>query len=320
MIDSQDSQAIGRAVIRKELQGLKALESSVGTEFQAAVKDIIKTKGHIIVVGLGKSGHIGRKIASSFASTGTPAFFLHPTEAAHGDLGMITSECLILGLSNSGESDEVNGVIDYAKTQGNRTVAITGSAQSTLAQSVDIALILPKTEEACPNKLAPTTSTTMSLALGDALCVTVMKAKGFTAEDFGKRHPAGKLGFGLQRAGDYVSRQSNDLPLVESAAPMSDVIMRMTTGGKGCVGVTDNSRLVGVITDGDLRRAMNHDIMTKTASDIMTSDPFTLSPDTRVKDAVAALTRRKIGNAFVLDDENIMGFFDLKTVLATGNV
>lgn len=315
-----DSLKIGRDVIGREAEGLVALEASLGEDFITAVETILSGGGHLIVVGLGKSGHIGRKIAASFASTGTPAFFLHPSEAAHGDLGMIRSDAVILGLSNSGESDEVNGVISYANSLGNATLAITSAVHSTLARSVNTALILPDAPEACPNNLAPTTSTTLTLALGDALCVAVMQARGFTAEDFGQRHPAGKLGFGLQRLGDYLASQTEDLPLVQSTTAMTDVILAMTSGGKGCVGVTHDERLVGIITDGDLRRAMGPDIMAQTAAGIMTTDPFALSPDMRMKDAVAAFSQRKIGNAFVLDGDEIIGLLDLKTLLATGNV
>lgn len=320
MTTRHNSLSIARSVIRKELQGLQALEDSIGAEFLTAVKTILECHGHLIVVGLGKSGHIGRKIAASFASTGTPSFFLHPTEAAHGDLGMIHRDSIVLGLSNSGESDEVNGVMTYARSLGNSTLAITGSENSALAKIVDTTMVLPDSEEACPNNLAPTTSTTLTLALGDALCVAVMEARGFTAEDFGQRHPAGKLGFGLQRLGDYIVAQSDNAPLVAPSAPMAEVIIAMTSGGKGCVGVGKDGRLVGIITDGDLRRAMGHDIMTKNAQDILTADPFTLSPDMRVKDAVTAFTQRKIGNAFVLDGTKIVGLLDLKTLLATGNV
>jgi len=320
MTDSQDSLAIGRDVIRKEIKGLEALRASMGTNFADVVQSIHQAKGYLIVVGLGKSGHIGRKIAASFASTGTPAFFLHPTEAAHGDLGMIHPDAVLLGISNSGESAEVNGVMAYAQAQGNPTIAITGSAHSTLAKAVDSALILPEAEEACPNTLAPTTSTTLTLALGDALCVAVMDARGFTAEEFGKRHPAGKLGFGLQRLSEYISSQSEELPLVPPSTPMSDVILSMTSGGKGCVGVSDETGLLGIITDGDLRRAMGPDVMEKLASNVMTSGPFTLSPDMRVKDAVTAFKTRKIGNAFIVDGANILGLLDLKTLLSTGYV
>ena len=317
---NRDSLTIGRDVIRREAEGLRALEKSLGKVFEIAVDTILSGKGHLIVVGLGKSGHVGRKIAASFASTGTPAFFLHPSEAAHGDLGMIRPGAIVLGLSNSGESSEVNGVIAYAKNLGNTTLAITGAANSTLAKSVQAALVLPDAPEACPNNLAPTTSTTLTLAMGDALCVAVMQARGFTAEDFGARHPAGKLGFGLQRLGDYLAAQPEQLPLVHKDTAMPDLILAMTSGGKGCVGVTVNDALVGIVTDGDLRRAMGDDIMQKTAADIMTSNPFTLSIEMRMKEAVAAFTSRKIGNAFVVDGARIVGLLDLKTLLATGNV
>jgi len=320
MTELNKSLNIGRNVIRQELKGLESLAASLDAAFVQAVDIILEGHGHLIVVGLGKSGHIGRKIAASFASTGTPAFFLHPTEAAHGDLGMITAESILLGLSNSGESDEVNGVMSFAKTLGARTLAITGSKNSTLAKNVDVALILPQADEACPNKLAPTTSTTMTLALGDALCVVVMAERGFTAEDFGDRHPAGKLGFGLQKLGEYMAVQSDELYLVGPEAKMPEVIMGMTSGGKGCVGVTEAARLIGIITDGDLRRAMSDDIMSKSAADIMTENPFVLTPDMRIKEAVAAFTNRKIGNAFVVDSGEILGLLDLKTLLATGYV
>ena len=317
---NRDSLTIGRDVIRREAEGLRELEASIGSEFERAVQAILAGKGHLVVVGLGKSGHIGRKIAASFASTGTPAFFLHPSEAAHGDLGMIRPESIVLGLSNSGESSEVNGVIAYAKSIENFTLAITGAENSTLSKTADIALILPDAEEACSNNLAPTTSPTLPLALGDALCVAVMEARGFTAEEFGQRHPAGKLGFGLQRLGDYIATQPEQIPLVHKETTMPNLILAMTSGGKGCVGVTADDELVGIVTDGDLRRAMSDDIMQKTAADIMTSDPFTLPIDIRMKDAVAAFTARKIGNAFVMDGAQIVGLLDLKSLLATGNV
>ena len=320
MTKTPESLAIGRDVIRREIEGLKALETSLGSNFEKAVNAIHACSGHVIVVGIGKSGHIGRKIAASFASTGTPAFFLHPSEAAHGDLGMIMSDSLVMGLSNSGESSEVNGVMTYAKSQANTAIAITSAPNSTLAKSAEIALVLPEAEEACPNNLAPTTSTTLTLALGDALCVAVMELRGFTVEDFGLRHPAGKLGFGLQRLSDYLASQPSRLPLIDETALMQDVILAMTSGGKGCVGVIRKDVLVGIITDGDLRRAMSHDIMDKSATDIMTKDPFTLSVDMRMKDAIAAITERKIGNAFILDGTKIKGLLDLKTILASGHV
>lgn len=320
MINHEDIKSIGKAVLGTEAKGLLALQDCLGSEFSEAVQICLKTQGHVIVVGIGKSGHVGRKIAASFASTGTPSFFLHPSEAAHGDLGMVTEGATVLALSFSGESVEVNGVADYASELGIPVIAITGSLQSTLASKSDTALILPDMPEACPNNLAPTTSTTCTLALGDALCVAVMTARGFTAEDFGIRHPAGKLGFGLKRVAQYLQETGETAPTVDINAPMTDIILSMTSGGKGCVAVINQERLVGIITDGDLRRAMSPDIMSKLANDIMSANPFTLSPEMRIKEVVAAFTERKIGNAFVLDDEQIVGLIDLKTLLATGYV
>ncbi len=309
-----------KRVISAEAEALNGLSASLDDSFVSAVETILAAKAHIIVVGIGKSGHIGRKIAASLASTGTPSFFLHPSEAAHGDLGMISDGSVILALSHSGESAEVNVVADYAKAQNHPLIAICGAKGSSLAAKADIALMLPDMDEACPNQLAPTTSTTATLALGDALCVAVMTERGFTAEEFGKRHPAGKLGFGLKRVSQYLSETPSTAPTIEASAIMSDVIVAMTGGGKGCVGVLNGKRLSGIITDGDLRRAMSPDIMDKTARDIMTSSPFTISPDMRIKDVMSAFTERGIGNAFVTDKDDIIGLIDLKTLLSTGYV
>lgn len=320
MTNANQILSAGRQVVRAEAEALAALEASLGQDFVTAVNMILNCDHHVILVGIGKSGHIARKIAASFASTGTPSFFLHPSEAAHGDLGMINAGSVIVGLSNSGESAEVNAVLDYAKSLGNKTIAITMNPTSTLAKTSDVALNLPASPEACPQKLAPTTSTTLTLAMGDALCVAVMDVRGFTAEDFGRRHPAGKLGFGLKRIAEYLTSRSTSIPTIASKAEMSDVILAITSGGKGCVGIVDDGRLKGIVTDGDLRRAMSPDIMSKTAADIMTKDPFTLSPDIRIKDAIAAFSERKIGNAFVVEGQDIVGLIDLKTLLATGYV
>ena len=307
-------------VISAEADALNSLSASLDTSFVSAVETILAAQGHIIVVGIGKSGHIGRKIAASLASTGTPSFFLHPSEAAHGDLGMISEGAVILALSHSGESAEVNIVADYAKEQSHPIIAICGVKTSSLAKKADTVLILPDMDEACPNQLAPTTSTTATLALGDALCVAVMTERGFTAEDFGSRHPAGKLGFGLKRVAQYLSEKPSVAPTIEASATMPDVILAMTSGGKGCVAVLDGQALCGIITDGDLRRAMSPDIMDKTARDIMTASPFTLSPDMRIKEVISAFTERGIGNAFVTDKDEIIGLIDLKTLLSTGYV
>lgn len=320
MMTEQDIIDLGKSVLDTEAKGLVALHDDLGADFVSAVTYILNTTGHVVVVGIGKSGHVGRKISASFASTGTPSFFLHPSEAAHGDLGMVTAGATILALSFSGESSEVNNVADYAAGLGNIVISMTGSGQSTLAQKSNVSLVLPNMPEACPNNLAPTTSTTSTLALGDALCVAVMSARGFTAEDFGLRHPAGKLGFGLKRVSQYLDEHPENVPMIDHTAPMSDIIVAMTSGGKGCVGILKNKALIGIVTDGDLRRAMSPNIMNLQASDIMSTNPFTLAPDMRIKDVIAAFTERKIGNAFVLDGQEIIGLIDLKTLLATGYV
>lgn len=320
MIPTQTIIETAQSVIRTEAKALSSLANSLDISFTKAVETILKSPSYVIVVGIGKSGHIGRKISASLASTGTPSFFLHPSEAAHGDLGMITKDAVILALSRSGESAEVNIVADYATEHGNPIIAITGEVSSRLAKKSDIALILPDMAEACPNQLAPTTSTTGTLALGDALCVSVMTARGFSSEDFGRRHPAGKLGFGLKRVSQYLLENDATLPLVEKNSLMSDVILAMTSGGKGCVAVLEDGKICGIVTDGDLRRAMSPDIMSKTAADIMTPSPFTLSPDMRIKDVLSAFSDRKIGNAFVVENDEVIGLIDLKTLLSTGYV
>ncbi len=320
MTTDSDILAYGQSVLETEIKGLRLTAESLDETFSKAVRLILGTQGHVIVIGMGKSGHISRKIAASFASTGTPAFFLHPAEAAHGDLGMITPDSTLLALSFSGESAEVNGVVDYVLDLKNPVISITGSAESTLSSKSDVALVLPMIPEACPNNLAPTTSTTASLALGDALCVAAMRARGFSAEDFGKRHPAGKLGFGLKRVSQYLSETPSDVPQVDKKATMSAVILEITSGGKGCVAVMNSGVLCGIITDGDLRRAMSSDIMTKSAQDIMSASPFTLTPDMRIKDVLTAFTERKIGNAFVVDKDEVLGLIDLKSLVSTGYV
>ena len=320
MMSGQEIIECGRAVLSVEASALSTLSNALDEIFVQATEAILECSGHVIIVGIGKSGHIARKISASFASTGTPSFFLHPSEAAHGDLGMITEGSLILALSHSGESAEVNIVADYATELGNTVIAVTGSGASTLAQKADIALVLPEMHEACPHQLAPTTSTTSTLALGDALCVAVMNARGFSSEDFGRRHPAGKLGFGLKRVSQYLSESPASVPMVDKQTAMADVILTMTDGGKGCVAVLESEKLCGIITDGDLRRAMSKHIMDKTAQDIMTPSPFTLSPDMRIKDILSAFSDRKIGNAFVVDKGEVIGLIDLKTLLSTGYV
>jgi len=254
-------------VIAKEIEGLTALKDSLDADFGNAVDLILDTQNYLIVVGVGKSGHIGQKIAASFASTGTPSFFMHPTEASHGDLGMVSKGCIILAISNSGESRELRDVLQYAKRNDVPVIGITKYPNSTLGRKSQIVLRLPEAVEACPNGIAPTTSTTNTLALGDALVVASMTKRGFTLEEFGKRHPGGKIGLQLQTVKEWLDTHTVNSPLVSLGAAMDETIMAISKGARGCAAVIDGEgKIHGVITDGDLRRAIDDEFLSKTAS------------------------------------------------------
>ncbi|MFN3889480.1 MAG: SIS domain-containing protein [Beijerinckiaceae bacterium] len=297
--------------LRLERAGIAALEdalldrstSSLGDAFDRAVARISSASGRTIVTGMGKSGHIARKIAATMASTGTPAYFVHPGEASHGDLGMIRQEDVILALSWSGETAELADIITYAKRFAIPLIAITSSAESALGRQADICLRLPKSEEACPNGLAPTTSTTMQLAAGDALAIALLEARGFSASDFRLFHPGGKLGASLSFVRD-VMHVGERLPLVAPDAAMGEAILEISTKGFGCVGVTDqDGRLIGIVTDGDLRRHMRPDLVTARVRDVMTANPRTVTADLLAAKALEVLNSRKISALFVLDGE-----------------
>lgn len=310
-----------RSVIRIEREALQALEDSLDEAMLAAVKTILATDRHVIIAGVGKSGHIGQKIAASLASTGTPSFFLHPTEASHGDLGMIQKGCVVIAISYSGESRELVDLLRYCRANEVPLIGMTREAGSTLGRLSDIVLKLPKVPEACPNGLAPTSSTTMSLALGDALTVMLMERRGFSKEDFGFRHPGGKLGRTLQTAGEYI-QDRDELPLIADTSSWRDTIFAVTEGRKGCVGVTDASgSLVGIITDGDLRRAMLEGKLDGVAKNVMTANPRTISPDERMSVVIKRFSEHRISNAFVVDaDGKPIGLIDMKDLLADGYV
>ena len=311
-----------RNVVRQERDALSSLLESIDTNtISQAVEIIMKSEGYLIVAGVGKSGHVGQKLAASFASTGTPAFFMHPTEASHGDLGMIAKGSTLLALSNSGESRELVDVLDYAKKEKVKVIALTSRPNSTLAKAATVTLLLPQVAEACPNGLAPTTSTTNTLAMGDALVVSVMQKRGFTTEDFGRRHPGGKLGLRLQTVSDWMERTQAGNPLIDYKADMAKTVLAITEGGLGCVGITDeNGGLIGIVTDGDLRRAMGPNLFEMSATDIMTPGPFTVSKEQRMGTVVDEFTARRIGNAFVVQDGKPMALVDLKSLLAAGYV
>ncbi len=295
-----------------------ALEVPLAAPFAAAVAALVDARGRVIVTGLGKSGHVGQKIAATFASTGTPAFFVHPTEASHGDLGMITRDDAILALSWSGETAELGNIITFSRRFKVTLIAITSKATSALGKQADVVLELPKAREACPHGLAPTTSTTMQLALGDALAVALLEAKGFSAHDFKVFHPGGKLGASLKYVAD-VMHTGERLPLVGEDMPVAGALVTMTQKSFGCLGVVDaKGRLAGVITDGDLRRHMGHDILTKRTADIMTRKPKTITPDMLASAALEAINTSRITALFVVDKAKPVGIVHVHDLLREG--
>ena len=268
---------------------LADLRRSLDGGFTAAVDAMLATRGRVIVSGMGKSGHVGRKIAATLASTGTPAHFVHPGEASHGDLGMVTRGDCMLVLSNSGENQELGDIIAHAKRIALPLIAITSKADSTLARAATSLLLLPPAEEACPIGMAPTTSSTMMIALGDALAITLMERRGFTRDKYRELHPGGRLGRMLMRVSD-VMRGPEAVPMVARTTPVGEAVAVMSRFGLGLTGVTDaTGRLVGVITDGDLRRHMGRDLVDRAAGDIMTPDPRTIAPDAFAVEAVACM-------------------------------
>jgi len=275
----------------------------LGTSLAQAIARLQRISGHLIITGMGKSGHIGRKLAATFASTGTPAYFVHPAEASHGDLGMIRTGDAILALSWSGETSELADIILYSRRFDIPLIAITSNRDSAVGREADICLVLPKAEEACPNGLAPTTSTTMQLVLGDALAVALLEARGFSAQDFRQFHPGGKLGARLTLVRDVMHKESR-LPLVPESASMAEAVMEISGKGVGCVGViNDARRLVGIVTDGDLRRHMCADLMAMPVVDVMSRNPKVIRPEALAVEALQILESSKITSVFVVDAE-----------------
>ncbi|MGO4712379.1 KpsF/GutQ family sugar-phosphate isomerase [Bradyrhizobium sp. 2TAF24] len=297
-----------------------ALQNGLGAPFAAAVELIRNARGRVIVSGLGKSGHIGRKIAATFASTGTPAFFVHAAEASHGDLGMITADDVIIALSWSGETVELKNLINYSRRFRIGLIALTAEAESTLGKEADICLTLPKAREACPHNLAPTTSSLMQLALGDALAVALLESRGFTAVDFGVLHPGGKLGAMLKFVRDLMHTGAA-IPLKPLGTKMSDALVEMTSKGFGCVGIVDGKgELAGIITDGDLRRHMRADLMTATVDEVMTRQPKTISPDTLASEMLEMLNSSKpaVTVLIVAEGKKPVGIVHVHDVLRAG--
>jgi arabinose-5-phosphate isomerase len=308
--------------LRTETDGLDALSAALrdglGDAFAEAVSQIRAAKGRVIVTGMGKSGHIGRKIAATLASTGTPAYFVHPGEASHGDLGVISKDDAIIALSWSGETMELRDLIEYAKRFKVPLIAVTSGEKSTLAKAADVLLLMPNVTEACPLGLAPTTSTLVQLALGDALAVALFESRGFTALDFKALHPGGKLGATLTYVRD-IMRKEDGTPLVPSGTKMSDAIVEMTAKGFGCVGITaKNGDLIGIITDGDLRRHMSEKLLSQSVDDVMTRNPKTVRPDQLAGEAMGILNAVKVNVLFVLEHNKPIGLVRFHDLLRIG--
>ncbi|SIT85273.1 KpsF/GutQ family sugar-phosphate isomerase [Pontibaca methylaminivorans] len=290
-----------RRVIGIEAEALRQLEASLDASFDCAVDLLLAARGRVIVSGMGKSGHIARKIAATFASTGTPAHFVHPAEASHGDLGMMAQGDVVLVLSNSGETPELADLVAYTRRFAIPLIGVASNADSTLLKQSDVALVLPRAEEACGTGIVPTSSTTMTLALGDALAVALMQHRAFTPERFREFHPGGKLGARLSRVRDLM-HTGESLPLVTAATPMSEALIEISRKGFGVAGVLGaGGGLAGIITDGDLRRKMEG-LLSHEAGEVMTADPLTIAPDALAETAVAVMNQHKITCLFALEE------------------
>ncbi|MFA6279672.1 MAG: KpsF/GutQ family sugar-phosphate isomerase [Bdellovibrionales bacterium] len=311
--------ASGRAVFVAESKALAQQAEQMNDAFVRAVRAIVACKGHVIVTGMGKSGHIARKIAATMASTGTPAYFVHPGEASHGDLGMVMREDVVIAISSSGESKELGDMISYAKRFAMTLIGITRKESSSLGSAADILLQLPDVPEVGALGLAPTTSTTATLALGDALAVAALEMKGFTAEDFGNFHPGGKLGQALLRVQD-IMHSGDDVPLAKLTDTMAHVLVVMTEKRFGCAGIVDeNGTLQGIITDGDLRRHMGDGLTQKTAAEVMTKSPMVFAPRLLAAEALKVLNEKNRTQVFVVDERAApLGILHIHDLLKIG--
>lgn len=308
----------GARVLKQEGEALLAFSKVLGDGFSAAVNTMEKIKGRVIVTGVGKSGHVARKIAATFSSTGTPAFFVHPVEAGHGDLGMITRDDAVLALSNSGNATELSPIITYAKRFSIPLIGITSRKNSMLAEESDTVILLVEAPEACPLGLAPTTSTTLMMALGDALAVALLERHNFSANDFRKFHPGGVLGKGLVRVTD-IMRAGEVMPLIPPTMVMSEALKVMIAKNQGCLGIVDkDDNLLGIITDGDLKRHMMPDFMQKKAGDIMTTNPKTISSTALAVEALAMMNNKRFTCMFVVEDGRPVGILHIHDCLQAG--
>ena len=307
-----------RRVLDLERQGLAALADALDSSFSEALDLLSGMAGHVVVTGMGKSGHVAGKIASTLASTGTPALFVHPAEASHGDLGMIRRGDVILALSNSGETEELADLVDYAKRFEIPLIAVTTIAASALASAANVVLAFPASDEACPMGLAPTTSTTVMMALGDALAVAMLERKGFSPDDFHALHPGGKLGRRLLKVSD-IMHGGDEVPLVPAETTMADALLVMTAKSFGTVGVIDSGGgLEGVITDGDLRRHMSAELLDKKTGEVMSPGPQTIRPDALASEALRLMNECAITNLFVVSDQRPVGIVHIHDCLRAG--
>jgi arabinose-5-phosphate isomerase len=305
-------------VLTLEAAGLSKLMLSLDGSLSDALDILQNIKGRVIVTGMGKSGHVANKIASTLASTGKPAFFIHPAEASHGDIGMISDSDAVIALSNSGETPELSDIIAYSRRFRIPLISMTSRAESTIAIESDVALVLPETEEACFIGLAPTTSTTMMMAYGDVLAVVLMQREGFTAADFRLRHPGGRLGQRLLKVSD-IMHKGPALPLAKESDPMTEVLPEMTAKSLGCIGIiNDFGGLAGIITDGDLRRHMANGILDLTAGEVMTPSVKTIRPNALASEALQIMNGGGITSLFVADEEKIIGILHIHDCLRAG--
>lgn len=297
---------------------MTALEGPLAGAIFEAVSLMLGIRGRVIVTGMGKSGHVAGKLAATFASTGTPSFFVHPAEASHGDLGMVTEQDAVLALSWSGETPELSNLIQYSRRYNVPLIAITCGAGSALARAADIVLVMPQIEEACPHGLAPTTSTLLQMAIGDALAVALLEARGFSANDFGVFHPGGKLGATLRYVRE-IMHGGDAMPLIASRTSMREALVLMTAKGFGALGIEDSEgRLIGIITDGDLRRHLDGDLLALSVDDVMTHRPKTISPDMLAAKALEVLNASEITAVFVVEDGRAVGILHLHDLLRIG--
>ena len=305
-------------VLNDEIEGINLLKEFFDTNFEEAVNIIFKSKGKVIVTGVGKSGHIGRKISATLSSTGTPSFFIHPTEASHGDMGMIEKNDVIFAISWSGETTELGDIVRFAHENNNKLIGLSSNKNSHLAKSSNIALNLPNAKEACPNGLAPTTSTTMQLIVGDAIAISLLNMRDFDKDNFRSLHPGGRLGSILARVRD-IMHVGEEIPILNKGCKMSEAIIKISEKGFGCIGITSNDELIGIITDGDLRRHMGPEMLEKNVEEIMTKNPLSISEDLLVSEALKIINNQSIQGLFITNKNNIpigfVHFHDLIKVL-----